>query len=199
MSEIKAALFDADGVIIMPQKLFSRQYAEKHNLDPDSFEAFFRGDFSDAITGRADLKDLIRQHHDIWRWEGDPQELLDMWFAAENQTDSEVLEIIKQQRAAGLPVYLATNQEKYRAKYLREVMLPDLFDGMFISSEIGCMKRDPQYWVAVLSKLAIDIPGIKASQVVFFDDSKDSVDGAVNAGITAYLYEDAEQVRQVLG
>lgn len=197
MSEIKAALFDADGVVIMPEKLFSRQYAEKYGLELESFQAFFTGEFSDAITGKADLKDLIRKHNDIWRWERDPQELLDMWFAAENSTDKEILELIAEQRANGLPVYIATNQERYRARYLREIMFPNLFDGLFVSSEIGAVKRDPEYWVAVLGKLTVDVPGIEPGRIVFFDDSQDSIDGATEAGIRAYLYASIDQVREV--
>ncbi|MBW3538079.1 HAD-IA family hydrolase [Candidatus Parcubacteria bacterium] len=199
MSEIKAAIFDADGVVIMPQKLFAGQYAQRYGLDPKSFQVFFTGEFSDAITGQADLKDLIRKHHDIWRWGRDPQELLDMWFAAESVTDKELLEVVAGQRDNGLPVYMATNQERYRARYLRKVMFPDTFDGFFISCEIGYMKRDPEYWVPVLQRLAVDVPGIKPDQMVFFDDSQDSIDGAKAAGIAAYLYEDVEQVRRILG
>jgi putative hydrolase of the HAD superfamily len=198
MTKMKAALFDADGVVIVPQKIFSKQYAQKYGLDPESFEGFFRGAFSDAITGEADLKDLIRKHHDVWQWSTNPQELLDMWFAAESHTDKELLNVIWQQRANGLAVYMATNQEKYRAQYLRETMFPGVFDDIFVSSEIGHMKRDPGYWVPVLDKLAIDIPGIDPSHVAFFDDSQDSIDGARSAGINAYLYEGATQVRQVL-
>jgi putative hydrolase of the HAD superfamily len=197
MFEIKAALLDADGVVIMPQKLFSRQYAEKYGYDPESFQEFFTGEFSDAINGKADLKDLIRKHNDIWHWNNDPQELLDMWFAAENVIDKEVLEVVAQQRDKGLPVYMATNQEQYRAMYLREVMFPDVFDSLFVSSEIGYMKRDPEYWVAVLGKLEVDVPGIKPEQIVFFDDSQDSIDGAAHSGIRAYLYKNIDQMREV--
>jgi putative hydrolase of the HAD superfamily len=199
MSEYKAAIFDADGVIVIPQKMFSRHYAEQHGLDPESFQVFFTGEFSDAITGKADLKDLIRKHKATWHWDGDPQELLDMWFSAENHTDKAVLDIIKQERAKGLPVYMATNQEKYRAKYLREVMFPNVFDEVFVSSEIGYMKRSPEFWVALLGKLATDIPGIKPDEVVFFDDSQDCIDGAKAAGITALLYQgDVNQIKQAL-
>lgn len=199
MGEVKAALFDADGVLIVPQKLFSHRYAEKYGLDPDSFQYFFGGDFSDAVLGKADLKDLIRKNNDIWHWDDDPQKLLNMWFEAENQVDEELLAFIKQQREGGLPVYIATIQEKHRAKYLREVMFPGLFDGIFVSSEIGYMKKDPEYWAAVLGRLALDIPGVKPDQVIFFDDSQDSVDGANQAGLAAHLYENFEQVRKILG
>lgn len=199
MSEFKAALFDADGVLITPEKLFSVQYAEKYGLNPNDFQAFFVGEFSDAITGKADLKELIVKHNDLWHWDGDPQELLDMWFASENHIDNNVLEIVKQQKAKGLPVYMATNQEKYRAEYLRSVMFPDVFDGVFVSSELGYMKRDDGYWPPVLGKLALAVPGIEPSQVVYFDDSQDSIDGATRAGIHAILYKSIEQITEVFG
>lgn len=198
MSEVKAAIFDADGVLIMPEKLFSRQYAEEYGLDPDSFEAFFKCEFSEAITGKADLKDLIIKHNDIWHWDNDPQALLDKWFDAENHIDIAVLSIVNELRSNKLPVYMATNQEKYRAKYLREVMFPGVFDEVFVSSEIGYTKSNPKYWVNVLGRLAVDIPGVKANNVIFFDDSKDSIEGAREAGITAYLYEAVEQIKTAL-
>lgn len=194
---IKAAIFDADGVIVVPEKLFSQQYAEESGLDPAVLQTFFKGDFVDAITGRADLKDLIRKHADTWQWDRDPQELLDRWFAAEHVVDQEVLDVVAGQRPAGVPVYLATNQEQYRARYLREVMFPDVFDGTFVSSEIGYEKRHPDYWVPVLGRLAADIPGITPDQIVFFDDSQDSVDGAAQAGLNAHLYRHINQIKEV--
>ena len=121
-----------------------------------------------------------------------------MWFGAENHTDSELLGIIKDLREAGTPVYIATNQEKYRAKYLQEIMFPNVFDGMFISSEIGYQKKDKEYWVSVLGRLAIDIPGIEPGQIAFFDDSQDSIDRASTVGINAFLYQNAEQVKKAL-
>ena len=198
MSEVKAVLFDADGVVIVPQKVFAKQYAKTYGLELAKLESFFRGAFSDAVTGRADLKDLIRKHRDIWQWGNDPQGLLDLWFEAENQTDTALMRIIAQQRAIGRRIYMATNQEKYRANYLRETIFPGMFEYIFVSSEIGYMKRERAYWTAVLNKLRSDIPGIKVSEVLFFDDSQDSIEGAKKAGINAYLYAGIEQVRRLL-
>jgi HAD superfamily hydrolase (TIGR01509 family) len=198
MLETKVVLFDADGVVIVPQKVFARQYAQAHNLQLNDLETFFRGPFSQAIIGNADLKDLIREHHKTWRWDGDPQGLLDMWFRAENGTDKDLLEIIAWQRTNGKRVSMATNQEKYRANYLREIMFPGIFDDIFVSSEIGYMKREPEFWTAVLQRLRSDMPGIDPTQVVFFDDSQDSIEGARKAGVSAYLYEGIDQVKRVL-
>ncbi len=199
MSECRAVLFDADGVIITPQELFARQYAREHRLDPESFEAFFRGDFLEAITGKTDLKDLIKKNNHIWQWDHDPQELLDKWFAAENVIDEEIMAIIARLREDQVPVFLATNQERYRTAYLREVMFPDKFDEIIVSSEMGATKSSEQYWTAALGRIALTVPNVQPEELVFFDDSQSPIDGALNAGLQAHLYKSPTQVRQILG
>lgn len=191
-------MFDADGGLIVPHEPFSRQYARKRGLDPNRFEAFFKGDFTQTVVGKADLKELIRKNHDIWQWDDDPQALLNIWFEGENQINEGLLEFIREQKALKLPVYMATNQEKYRARYVREVMFPDTFDGVFVSSDIGHIKEELEFWPPVLGKLAVDVPGIKPEEIIFFDDSPKSIRGAKTAGISTYLYKDTEQVKKVL-
>lgn len=196
MSKVRAVVFDADGVIVVPQMLFSKTYAAQHGLDPKSFTPFFKGeDFEQALQGRADLKDLIKNHNDIWQYSGDVQDLLDEWHASEHQLDEQVLQEIRQIKQRGIPVYLATNQEKYRAHYMREVMFPDVFDKIFASSDVGYTKKDKRFWEAIHSDIAQDVPGIKPEEIVFFDDSQDSIDGAQKFGIVAHLYEDSSQIK----
>ncbi len=117
---------------------------------------------------------------------------------AESQTDPELLAIIETLKARHVPVYMATSQEKYRGRYLREVMFKDVFAEMFISSEIGFTKRDPRYWEQVLNRLDKMLPGVTPSEVLFFDDSPNHVYGATRAGIKAVLYQDPDQVRSEL-
>lgn len=198
MTEIRIVLFDADGVLVTPPKLFSEQYAERNGLDPASLQPFFLGEFTEATMGKADLKELISKHNDLWHWDGDSQGLLDEWFEAENVIDGELLKVVRETRQSGLPVYLATNQEAYRARYFREVMFPDEFDGMFVSSEIGYLKKHTEYWVEVLRQLQNHWQELEPGQVVYFDDSQDSIEGAKQEGISAHLYEGVNQVRSIL-
>lgn len=194
----RVVIFDADGVLITPTKLFAAQYAEEHGYDQASFQEFFLGDFKQAIEGKVDLKELIIKHRAIWHWEADPQILLDQWFATENVIDHELLGVIASVQDSGLPVFMATNQERYRAQYLREVMFPDVFQEIFVSSEIGCEKKNPRYWDYVLADLRRRWPELQPEQVLFFDDSPDSLHGAIQAGINAQLYQGVEHVKSTL-
>ena len=113
---------------------------------------------------------------------------------AEDNIDQTLLAIARQLRSRGIKVYLATDQEKYRTKYMREVMFPDQLDGMFVSCELGYLKKQPEYFRLVLDKL----PGIDPKDVLFFDDSQDKIDSARAAGINAELYFDHRQIERLL-
>lgn len=192
---IKVVLLDADGVVNMSPVLFSRAYAERKGLDPHSIEPFFKTEFEHALTGKRDIKDLITENNHLWQWEGDPQKLLDLWLTEEDHPNDELLPVIKTLRERGIPVYLATNQEKYRAAYFRDKMFKDVFDDIFSSSDLGFAKPAQEFFAACYELINQTNPGTKKAEVAFFDDSVRHVEGAKKFGFKAYLFEGPEQVR----
>lgn len=199
VKEVKVVLFDADGVAILAPQLFSSVHAQNSRANINHLEnGFFKGEFLDALVGKADLKELVLKHADIWDWHGDPEELLDRWFETENHPNQELLKVIKLARQKGIICCMATNQERYRTAYLRTTTFPGIFDEIFSSAEIGLLKNDPKYFKVVLDKLATDVPGLEPEEVVYFDDSQDNIDVASSVGIRAYLYSGVPQVRDLL-
>jgi FMN phosphatase YigB (HAD superfamily) len=195
----KIMLFDVDGVLIIPPKLFSQQYCEKYGKDEAKLEGFYATpEFRNASLGKSDLKDAIRQHDDLWQWDGEPDELLDMWFEAENCPNVELLEEIQKLRKQGRPLYLATQQEKYRAAYLRDVVFDGKIDGMFCTCDIGYGKQEDSYWKAILSKLKTIYPDVASEEIIFFDDRVSLVDKAKEFGISAFLYKNNAQAKSLL-
>jgi HAD superfamily hydrolase (TIGR01509 family) len=197
MGRFKLVLFDADGVLIQPAEPYSHAHARGLGHSPAHFKPFFKGPFLHAMTGQADLKDLIRRHNDLWQWPADPTELLQRWFEYENAPNRPLLNLVARLRAAGTPCYIATNQEPYRAAYLRTVMFPGQFDGIFVSCELGYQKPDPAYFQAVLGRLRQNHPELQPAEVAFFDDSPSHVAGAASTGIQAYIYESPAQVAKI--
>lgn len=195
----KAALFDVDGVLNVQSEFFSHTYARENNLNIEALEHFFKGVFIEASLGRRDLVELITENHDAWRWDQDPQILLQNWFKSENAPNKTLLEIVSKVRKAGIPVYLATQQEKYRAQYIREVMYPGLFDDEFITCEIGYDKSSPEFFRAVIERLQVTDSSIVPAEIVYFDDRQNLIDIARTLGIDGYLYDDTVQVAQLLG
>ena len=118
---IKIFLFDADGVVIIPSERFSDRFSREFNVDyEEKIPPFFENDFEPCLTGRADLKEIIKPYLKRWGWKKSVDELLEYWFENENHIDERVIEVIKKLRAIGIKCYLATNQEKYRTQYLRK-------------------------------------------------------------------------------
>lgn len=194
----KCVIFDADGVLTLPEEVFSIVYTRSRGLDLRPFEEFFEKEWRPIVTGVEDLKEHIIANPELWQWSGTADELLDFWFEAEDVRNEELLALISRLKEAGVPCYLATDQEKYRAAYMKNVMFRGLFDGYFVSAELGVTKTDPRFFELVLEELREEHPDLKPHEVIFFDDSQSKVDTAKKLGIDARLFTNNEQVSNLL-
>ena len=199
MSKYKVVLFDVDGVLLRSDvtKFFSHAYAEEHGFDKKDFDDFFARHADDVWRGKTTYKDLIVERNDVWRWDKDPHELLEKWFSHENYPDFRLIKLAKQLRKSGIHIYLATNQDKDRAKYLTK-LFSDILDGAFISSDFGYIKEEPEFFRIVIDRLRKKSKALEPKQIVFFDDNPENITVAKSQDITAYLYESPEQVRKLL-
>lgn len=172
------------------EEVFSIIYTKSRGYDIKPFIYFFQNEWINYVTGKADIRQHITENPDFWKWEGTPDELLTFWFEAEDVKNNFLLEVIRDARKDGFKCYVATEQEKYRTSYIRDVMFNNEFDGVFSTAENGFRKNDPRFYEAILESL-----NMPSSQVTFFDDSQSKIDTALKSGIDAQLYENVEQVR----
>lgn len=126
---VRCILFDADGVLTLPEDVFSVVYARSHGLDTEPFENFFKNEWYPIVTGSKDLKDSIAANRELWQWNGNVDELLEYWFKTEDVRNEELIDVIGDISTKGVPCYIATDQEKYRAEYMKNVMFKGSFDG----------------------------------------------------------------------
>jgi len=106
-----------------------------------------------------------------------------------------LIEKIKQLRSEGIKCYLATNQEKYRTKYMRETMdFENIFDGVFSSAELECKKPEKEFFQKVLDSLEIN-----GEEVLFFDDDQRNINGAKSSGIKSFLYVGFDKLEEIIG
>ena len=184
---IRAALFDVDGLIVVGRtRYFSEVFAESSGVPLEEVQKFFKGNFSDCVFGKRDLKEEIAPYLSLWGWKGTTEEYLEYWFKSESTKDKAVLDIVAALRAKGIKCYIATRQEKYRMKYLlEEVGLAAHFDGVFVTCEIGFDKWQPEFFQNVLRTL-----NVAPEEILFFDDKQVNVDTARTLGIDAHFYTD---------
>ncbi len=194
----KVLLFDADGVLTLPEEFFSQVYARSRGFAPEPFEEFFKTQWQPIVTGKKDLKEAIQENQDVWQWHDDIDALINLWCETEDLRNEEMLELVSIMRKTGHLCYLATEQEKYRGNYMRDVMFKDLFDGYFISSELGATKNNPEFFKIVIERLQKEVLGLLASDIIFFDDTPSKVEAAKECGIDARVFQSIDQVRELL-
>jgi putative hydrolase of the HAD superfamily len=197
MSKFKVLLLDVDGVLLHPPQFFSHAYAEERGLDKERFDKFFAQYAEDVAKGKTDYRKLIIERNDVWEWDKTPDELLQKWFSYENHPEKKLIKTVKKAKTKGIKVYLATDQDKYRAKYLIE-LFADFLDGAFVSSAFKYHKKEPKFFELALKELSEELPNLKAEEVVYFDDMTHNIESAKLSGISAYLYENPEQAAEIL-
>ena len=185
----KEILLDADGVVIRPrQKYFSEKFSEDYGVPIEKILPFFKCDYKRAATGEIDIKDVLPDYLAKWGWKGTVDEFLQYWYEGERDVDERVLRVVRGIRQSGSRVYLASDNEAGRAKYLmEEVGLQDEFDGAFFSSSLGVTKSQSDFFEMIADKLRV-----KPSQIDYWDDDPENVEVASGVGINANTYDDFE-------
>lgn len=177
---IRHVLFDADGVLqLVPGGWIA---AMEPHLG-DRTEEFFRRTWSEELpmlAGRGDYLPLLAAALEEFGVTTPVEDVYaDVWHRIELVEES--IALVRAVRAAGLGVHLGTNQESYRAAFMRADLGYDaLFDTSSYSCELGVAKPDPEFFLR-----AARLIGDEPASVLFIDDNPPNVDGARAAGLAA--------------
>lgn len=182
---IKAILFDVDGVLAIGEP-FSVLLEQELGITKELTAPFFQGHFLESLIGNVDLKEVLADYLRLWGWQGTIEDFLSRWFIYEHVLNEPLIDAIQQWRRQGIGCYIATNQEKYRTQYiLNEMGFAGKFDAMFSSAYIGYMKHDSLFFEHVVRVLN----GIKAEEILFWDDSPGNIAVAKKAGLHGEIYK----------
>lgn len=191
----KKILLDVDGVVIRPRhKYFSDKLSEDYGIPIEDILPFFKTDYKKAAKGQEDLKDILPSYLKQWNWTGTVDDFLNYWFESEKDVDQRVIDLVAQLRTKGIQVFLASDNEAHRAKYLmQDVGLEKHFDGSFFSSTLGWTKSDPEFF-----KIVVDQIGCLAEEIEYWDDDSKNVDIASEFGIDGRVYSNFEDLKESL-
>jgi len=179
-ARIKAVLFDADGVLQGARPGWKERLT---GLVPPERGAEFLDEVFAAelppLRGEGSFPDELAKVLTRWNLTVDVHDVLTVWNDIEVYDDA--LDVVREVRATGTTVCLATNQQAYRALYMRANLGYDtLFDAEFYSCDLRLAKPDPAYFQAILTHLSLP-----AATVLFIDDNALNVEGAQTAGLQA--------------
>lgn len=195
----RAVLFDVDGVLVhgyhaRPEKQvrWDRTMQADLGVDPARFKAEFIDDIfiKKVIVGQMSLLEALDRTLPRLGYRGPSMAFAGYWLSHDSNVNQPLLDVVARLKAAGTPLYVATNQEHMRAQWLwQQLKFGELFDDMFHSARIGHMKPARPYFDWIDNRL-----GRRDAPPLFFDDRDDVVKGANAHGWEAVLYDEIDDV-----
>lgn len=102
-------------------------------------------------------------------------------------------EVVRDAAAHARVACLSNTNSLHVDRQWAEFGIYELFDGIFLSNEMGMVKPDREAFDHVVDRL-----GIRPNQILFLDDNQINVDGARAAGLLAEKAVGPEQAEQAI-
>ena len=177
---ISHVLFDADGVL---QDVPGGWYAAMQPYLGERTQEFFDETWSDELpmlAGDGDYMPLLATTLEKY---GVTQPVSEIYAAVWHRIEliESSIALVHDLRASGYGVHLATNQEQYRAAYMRtELGYDELFDVSCYSYDLKAVKPNALFFETALARI-----GAESADVLFIDDTIANVHGAREFGMAA--------------
>ena len=198
-----ALLIDFDGVVRTFDPSINAKIEQRYGLEPGTVldTALQWERLLPAITGRMTRPEWLATVADALADRvGGPQraaELMEEWVVYPGVVAPEVLRFVRDVRAAGHPVALATNSTIEFREVLDSFGLTGEFDAVANSAEIGVHKPAKEYFIA-----ACALVNTAPARCMLIDDTDRMIRGARAAGLSAYRYtagDDLSYPRRAFG
>lgn len=106
----------------------------------------------------------------------------------------ESLDLLRDLKAAGVPLYLLSNISRQYRSYAHTIEAVAYMNDVFISSEHELIKPDPAIFLKAAGQF-----GIKPEESLFIDDVAANAEGAIRAGFSGLVYHgDIARLRREL-
>ncbi|WP_433537453.1 HAD family hydrolase [Micromonospora sp. CA-249363] len=185
----KALLLDFDGVLRRWDPAVAADVEREYGLSEGVLTeiAMQWGRLQPVLTGQVSHADWVSSVADaLAEPAGGPDRAraaVEQWQRYRGEVDTEVLDFVREVRAAGIPVALGTNATDLLDADLAALGLVGEFDVVVNSSTLGVHKPAPEYFQAACQALATP-----PARVLFVDDEDWAVRGARSAGLSAHRW-----------
>ena len=187
-SPIKAIIFDFGNVLLEwnPRFVYSHFFPD----DPEEMERFFQEvNFMEwnlqQDKGRPFTEGVAILSKQFPQYEHLIQAYHDRWIDSVGGTITGTVDLLKQLKQAGFPLYGLSNWSAETFPYARaKYDFFDLFDDMVISGEVGHVKPDPEIFQIILDKI-----GRPAQECLLIDDSLLNIQQANKMGFVTIHFE----------
>ena len=182
---------DFDGVIVRSRRS-DKTFVWQQTIESDlglskeiQAKLFPTTQWTDILVGNEaferHLASLFRQHNLTISVDT----FIDYWLSKDLNWHPDVLGLFRDLKSQGHQLFIATNQDKVRANFLRNLPeVQELFSEVFASSDLGFVKPSPDFFRCLKQKL-----GARDTRVVFVDDSLNNVSAADELGFLGIHFD----------
>lgn len=192
---IKAVCFDLDGVFFTEHsfrdfKIRVSAHSNQSELIDDVFHGSMMSDFKTNVITEETYWDYVRQTLEVTLTNEEIFKMLRESYVVNGHVKEYVCKI----REAGFATCLCSNNFITRIRELEEEFsFLRHFDTKLFSYEIGVLKPDIKIFQALVEQC-----GVKASEIVYSDDSEANVSGAKKLGIHTFIFNNFNQFEHAL-
>ncbi len=188
---LTTVLLDLDGVV--------RHFDPAHVTAVEDRHGLSVGSLTETASEPTLLERVITGHIRRSEWVEEVGQLVGHplaaaeWMAERGTVDARLLAEVDGLRSRGIVVAVLTNGTDTIAEEMAMLGLDARFDAIFNSADIGFAKPDRRAFEHVCSELGVD-----PARVFFTDDSESKLQGALEIGMTARVFEGANVFRRHL-
>ncbi len=113
------------------------------------------------------------------------------WFSLA-KVNNEVVSVIRNLQKNFQIVLFSNAPSSFIRQILKENNLENLFQSVIISSEIGFVKPNPDFF-----KKALDIIDVPVEKILFIDDNQKNTEAAEKLGIQSIVFKGAETLKSI--
>lgn len=196
----ECVMLDVDGVLVSgrPGDGLRWDHALSEDLGVSRAalgEGFFARHWEEIVTGKRALLPALAGFLEEIVAPVTAEQFLAYWFANDSRIMPAVLADCRAARRRGVPVYLATNQDHCRARFLMEHMaLAQEVDGLIYSAQAGCRKPQPAFFAH-----AQRMTGYRPGDLLLVDDTAENVAAAREVGWSAVLWTADQSLASIIG
>lgn len=194
MQEIKAVIFDLNGVFIVSRRLSDRLF-DDFGVSQEVFLPVLKeimGQIRKPDAGNA--YSYWKPYLEKWGVTLNEKQFFDYWFSAEKENTA-MIQIAEALRQKGISIFILSNNLRERSKHYQEAFpfLAALFNKAYYSWQTGYIKPDPRAYELLLQE-----NNLRPTECLYFDDSAANVAVAGGMGIQSHLFVGSEDVRERL-
>lgn len=190
MKEVKAVIFDMDGLMFATEKIYYRanQKTADHLGMEYSFETYSQFIGIDYEIEKAKMREFYTDHQLLEEFFLKSNEVLEYLFLhGEIDLKKGLLELLDYLQREKIPAVVASSTERRLVdQLLKRLNVLDYFEAVVGGDEVAQAKPDPAIFNKAFGKIGIE----NKKETLILEDSKNGVLAAADAGIPVIMVPD---------